>query len=74
MGSFDRLRKEWTAEDDNRLRELAEADRFVPEIAKALSRTPMAVRARAVVLGIRVRLSSYPTRSESAARRSGKKG
>ena len=73
MGSFDRLRQAWTPEDDHQLRELAGAGVFVPEIAKALSRTVTAVRARAGVLGIRVRLSSHPTRSETAARRKNQK-
>jgi len=70
---FEKLRKEWTVEDDRQLRELAAAETFVPEIAKALSRTVTAVRARAGVLGVRVRLSSYPTRSETEARRKNRK-
>ena len=69
MAAFERLRTGWTPEDDARLRELAEAGAYVPQIAKALSRTITAVRARAGVLGVKVRLSAYPTRSETAARK-----
>jgi hypothetical protein len=69
---LERLRKGWTPEDDRQLRDLARAEKLSPDIAKALSRTASAVRARAQVLGIHIRLSRHPTRAEIEARRKAK--